>query len=539
LADEIRGLVEKGTPASLLSALNIIRDRNLGGGEFGRIMNAASTLIIQRLYPDTPAQLPPVDLPRIHPYSHIIQEAEAGNYILPPAGSADYLEHTLPFLALFSPGSSDLPGAAAETLERAEKLNPASVLAPYLLGLLRERQGDTAAATAAYERAYRISEDCYPAILALIRIRSLGGDRGKAIRELQDLLTRYPDSIAIKRSLARAYYEARDWSRAESAIAEILQNDRGDGEFILMRARVLIELGRFPQAQTPLDLYASIDAQNPFYLFLRARVQAEGFRNRDAALNYLRAIMRGSASPRSSAADQSGFFAGGDGDIMEEASVYAARLLMESSRTEDRQEGQDLLRRLITASTPSLMVLSLAVRDAIRREDWREARDDLVRLLAERRDPQDLLDAYTVEHGLGNNAAALAYARELYERDNRNEEAVATYVSALIDTGRQNEAARMIDSRLETASGGTLKSRYYYLRSRVQSNEEQILNDLRSSLFEDPRNLSALMAMFEYYHRHRDERRAVYYLRQALTIAPNNPQLRRYEREYATLLRAP
>jgi tetratricopeptide (TPR) repeat protein len=497
-------------------------------------MNAAAVLFIQRLYPGLRAQLPPVDPPRTHAYTRIIREAEAGNYLLPSPESGDYLEYVLPFLALFS-GSSDPPANAGAVLEKAERLNPGSVLAPYFLGLLHERRGNLPSAIAAYERARRISEDCYPAILALIRIRSLDSGKGAAIGELQNLLTRYPDNIAIKRFLAQLYYETGDWSRADSAIAEILQSDRGDRDFILMRARVLVELGQFPQAQAPLDLYASVNAQDPLYLFLRARVQAEGFRNRDAALNYLRAIIR-SPPPRNPSAAQAAPVSGGN--IVEEASVYAARLLMESTRAEDQREGRELLRRLTSAAAPSPAVLSLAVRDAIRREEWREARDNLTRLLAERRDSPDLLDAYTVEHGLGTNAAALAYARELYEKNRENEEAVAVYISALIDTGRQSEAARMIETRLETASGGTLKSRYYYLRSRVRNSEEQILNDLRSSLFEDPRNLSALMAMFEYYHRHRDERRAVYYLRQALTIAPDSPQLKRYEREYAALLRA-
>jgi len=62
------------------------------------------------------------------------------------------------------------------------------------------------------------------------------------------------------------------------------------------------------------------------------------------------------------------------------------------------------------------------------------------------------------------------------------------------------------------------------------------MNDLRSSLFEDPRNLNALIAMFEIYHRRRDERRAVYYLKQALALAPDNPRLKRYETEYAAAL---
>jgi hypothetical protein len=42
--------------------------------------------------------------------------------------------------------------------------------------------------------------------------------------------------------------------------------------------------------------------------------------------------------------------------------------------------------------------------------------------------------------------------------------------------------------------------------------------------------------MFAIYHRRRDERRAVYYLKQALAISPDNPQLKRYEAEYRSAL---
>jgi Tfp pilus assembly protein PilF len=82
-----------------------------------------------------------------------------------------------------------------------------------------------------------------------------------------------------------------------------------------------------------------------------------------------------------------------------------------------------------------------------------------------------------------------------------------------------------------------LQSRYYYLRSRLGANEEAVMNDLHASLFEDPRNLNALTALFEIYHRRKDERRAVYYLKQALALAPDNPQLKRYEAEYAGAMR--
>jgi thioredoxin-like negative regulator of GroEL len=284
-----------------------------------------------------------------------------------------------------------------------------------------------------------------------------------------------------------------------------------------MRAHILLEEGQHQQAQTPLDVYATIDSTNRLYLFLRARVQNEGYRNADAALNYLRSILR--TNPHD-----------------EEAAIYAARLLLRSSRSESQTEGRDILQRYISQANPSAQVRELAVEDAIRREAWRDALSFLEPLLRDRRSNQDLLNAYTVHRRLGNNASALASAREVYERDSTNEEAILAYVSALIDTGRTGEAGNLIESKIASLSGGVLRSRYYYLRSRLRSGEEAITSDLRSSLFEDPRNLEALIAMFEMYHRQQDERRAVYYLKQALAIAPDNPQLMRYQTEYASAL---
>jgi tetratricopeptide (TPR) repeat protein len=519
LADEIRGLTEAGLPSTLLGALELIRGRDLGGTEFGRAMNGVNVALFRRLYPDIGAQLPTPDLPQTHLYARILRDAERGVYTAPPPGSTDYLECVLPFLALFGETRPEQLRQALPDLLRAEGLRADAVPAPYFLGLVYERSSQFEEAAAAFGRAAAVSGECYPADLGLIRMIKLLGRRQEALNMLSELAIRFPDNMAVKRQRALDWYEDGDWSRAEKAIVEILQRDSRDGEFILMRARVLVEQGQFLQAQAPLDLYGSINPNNRLYLFLRARVQAEGYRNRDAALNYLRSLIRGAGE-------------GAD----EEASVYAARLLLESSRGEDQGEGRELLRRLLGTGKPSPPVINLAMQDAIRREAWRDAQSYLNRLLGERRSSQDLLSAYTVERGLGNNARALAYARELYERDSSSDEGILAYVSALIDTGRRDEAGRMIEGRIGGLPGGALKSRYYYLRSQIRTGEDAVMNDLRSSLFEDPRNFDALTAMFGIYHRRRDERRAVYYLKQALAISPDNPRLRRYETEYAGLL---
>jgi tetratricopeptide (TPR) repeat protein len=481
------------------------------------MMSAIAVILLQKLYPAVQAQFPAVDPPQTHAYAKILREAEQGTYMPPSPGSNDYLEHVLPFVAFLRENRSERLLIALPDLEKGKALNPASVLAPLFLGLVYERSGRTDEAFGAYTLAYGISAECYPAAIGLARVMETRGQRQDAIRILSDLVIRNPDNITIKRQLAIAYYRSQDWSRAEPAIAEILQRDSRDRQFILMRAHVLVEQGQFLQAQVPLDTYGTMDTNNRLYLFLRARVQAEGYRNRDAALNYLRSILRNDP-----------------GDS--EASLYAARLLMESARREDQAEGAELLRRLLDTSDPSPQIRNLAVQDAIRRQAWKEAQGYLEPLLRDRRSSQDLLNSYTIEQGLGNNAAALQAARELYERDPSNEEAVTAYISALIDTGRQDEAGRMIESRLAGLGGGVVKGRYYYLRSRLRGSEESVMNDLRSCLFEDPRNLNALIAMFEIYQRRRDDRRAVYYLKQALALAPDNPRLKRWEVEYAAQL---
>jgi thioredoxin-like negative regulator of GroEL len=518
VAEEIRGLVEKGVPSSLIAALDLIRRRRLGEGEYGRAMAAVAVTTLRKLYPDTLTEFPPADPPRTHPYTKILNEVEQGRYCVPPRNSLDYLELTLPFFALLEETREDRLLAALPDLKRAQELNPRGLLAVYFMGLVHEKTGQWEKAALEYRRAYDASREFYPAALGLARYLNSRGEIEEAIALLSDMAIQYPDNVAVKRQLALMYYEKQDWPRAEPAIAEALQRDSRDGQFILMQARLLVEQGRFSQARAPLDLYALINPNDRLYLFLRARLQAEGYRNRDGALPYLRSLLR--SHPED-----------------EEASVYAARLLMESNRSEDQAEGREILDRLVAAGEESLMISALAAQDAVHRQAWEEARPHLNRLLEERRSPDDILLAYRVERGLGNRAAALAYAQELYEADPANEEGVIAYIYSLIETGRRSEAGPLLETRLAGAGGGAVKSRYYYLRSLLRSGEETAMNDLHSSLFEDPRNINALTAMFEIYHRRRDERRALYYLKQALAISPEDPRLKSYETEYERAMR--
>jgi len=480
-------------------------------------MLGINTVLIKLIYPDSPARLPPIDLPQTSNYTKIIKEAERGVYVKPPPTSNDFFEHILPFLAINDQTSPTVLANILLDVEKAQTLRPNSVLPPLFQGMIHQREGRNSQAEKAFKQAYDISDECYPARIGFARARRNAGNPQEAINILSELIIRYPDSTQIKKERAFCYYENRDISRALSSIDEILQADPRDGDILLLKAAILLEQGQYSQSNAALDSYASINSNNRTYLFLRARVQAEGNRNRDSALNYLRSILRINADDA-------------------EALVYASGLLMESQRPEDQAEGRDMLDRLKQKNSSSVDVLSLSVKDAIQREKWQEAQGYLNQILVVRRTAQDLTDAYNVERGLGNNARALTFARELYDRDNSNNDYAVVYISALINSGRKDEASRILESRIISAASGQVKSKFYFLRSRLQTNQEDVLANLRSSLFEDPRNLDALIAIFEIYHNRREERRAVYYLKQALAIAPEHPVLKRYEKEYASLL---
>ena len=518
--EELRYQVESGTPASLKRAAELLKAENMGSSDQGRILGAAASAIAKLIYPDV--VFPSLDAPAGSVYGKIISEARQGNIVVPSPSSGDFLEYILPFIACYTedfsvPVNADNLRKAMPLLEQAGRLNETSVLPHLFRGFALEKTGDFAQAALAYRKVLELDSLCYPAELGLSRILQIQGKYDEALAQINTLLRRYPDNISIRKQQARLYAEQRNWLRAEAIITSVLGENSRDGEFLLLRAKILLDQGYYQQAQQPLDIYAGINNTNRRYIFLRSRLQAEGLRNREGAVNLLRPLVNQAPNDP-------------------ETAVYLASLLMESSRAADNNEGREILNRFLNAAYAAPEALSLAAADSVKREAWREAKNYLDRLLPLRRNSADLLNAWKTERALGNSAAALSYSRELYSRDNPSDEEVSAYVISLIDTGRQSEAMRIIDERIASVPGGARKSRYYYLRSRVRIDEDAVLNDLRSALFEDPKNLDALIAMFEMYHRRKDERRAVYYLKQALALAPDNPQLKRYEAEFRHLL---
>ncbi|MDR2659294.1 MAG: tetratricopeptide repeat protein [Spirochaetaceae bacterium] len=517
VAAGIRDLCDKGSLSALTKVLVLLNENDIEESEFGRVMSAVAVTLLIKVYDEERGGFPVPDAPKNHIYSKILAEAERGIYREPPPASTDYLEHILPFLALLDDKSQSRFAAALPDLEKARRLNPEGALAPYFTGFAAERMDKPKRARELYDAALALAPDCYPAVFGIARILQRNGQDEEAVFILSGLNDRYPGNIVIMRQLARAYFRQNDWTNARRLIDAALAISPQDPDMILMLARVLFEEGQFVQMQAILDRYAAGNPETRDYLLLRAHLQNEGFKNRENAISILRPLYK--LNPD-------------DFDI----ALYMTRLLLESNDDEEQAEGRRMLKTLMRPTRIGenipIDVILLASEDAVRRSDWEEARTFQDRILSERRTASTLVNAFKVEQGAGDVRAALVLAEELTQNYPDYEEGKVAYAEALIDSGRHGEAQRLIDARIAAINSGAYKSRYYYLRGMLRGNFDSAVSDFRASLFENPRNLDALKALVELYAQRHDDRHTIYYLRQALAIAPKDPVLLRYQKEY-------
>lgn len=134
-------------------------------------------------------------------------------------------------------------------------------------------------------------------------------------------------------------------------------------------------------------------------------------------------------------------------------------------------------------------------------------------------------------------ARALGWASAWYAAAPALDDAVSAYVRALVFSGQKKQALALIQDRLQPSANATsaLRSSLFFCRSQIQGDHDSIVSDLRSSLMEDPRNVLALLGMFDVYFSDKDYKRAQYYLRQAQSLAPMDAEVASRQKAYGSL----
>ena len=205
-------------------------------------------------------------------------------------------------------------------------------------------------------------------------------------------------------------------------------------------------------------------------------------------------------------------------------SVYAAELLY-SGDSRDRAEALMLAARALTQDPRSVRALRLLLASDIASGNVEGAVAKADAILAIDPDYADLESLYKAYRMAGINESTIKIVRTWRARDPVSESAILAWLGILVETNARTEAAELITRYLAARGGSAFRSSLYWFQSRLQSDEEQVLASLRSALIENGMNVDALAYMADIYIRRTDYQRARFYLRQAMTIAPDRPDI--------------
>jgi predicted Zn-dependent protease len=509
---EIEALIFRAEPESLIKAIQLIADERIGGTEFGREMLFLAGRFYYYLYPDIPVSLPDSAPPASSVYVKIFKAVE--DDLFWEGNDTSFGARIAPLFILVANPKAD-PGAKADlALSKAKAMGVASVLPNYLSALLAERRGNLSDSMAYFRQVISFSPSCYPAAIGLSRCQIAQGLLSDAIATLSGLIASYPNNIAVKKSLGEAYYLAGDFERAGPLITQVLVQDPDDYRFIIMRARILIEQKSYSQAEQLLDAFASYNPNDKTYIILRARLYAEYQRENDAALDTLKVGL--------------GIYPD-DKDLL----VLAAQYALASGKLVD---ARGYIEKALAALPNDLGLHALLAQVCLATKDYARAKKEVDYLLANRQEKSDLELAYKLAAASGDKASREKYARALYEGDPANEGYSLEWIGILIEKGETAKAQELIAKALAGKGSAKYRSALFFYKSRLDSNDEQAMNDLRTSLLENPQNFDAILAMYDLYYKTKDYRKAQYYLKQALALDPAAPGLATRQQQLSMVL---
>jgi len=463
--------------------------------------------------------------------------AAAGQTLQPPAEVAGTaLGELIPALAIFAADSREAARQAQNALDRFAQLGVPSILPDLALGVDAERRSDWQEALTRYRRVLYAAPDVWPATIGVGRALLALGRPISALAELEPHAAELDGIPSFMRAYGQALYENAYFAESSRYIAQVLVDDPQDSRLILIRAQLLVRDKAFRQAIPLLDAYGTVDPSNRLYLLLRC-LAAEGMRSREEALRWARqGLGLYPDDPELLVAAARLLYDGPSSGYGEAHSLavraYELTTPNEGSGASAPAQGGTERSPLLAAArrAAGFEAARLLTVDAAAHYRWDLAAVYLHRALSLGSFPDRALES-TVLRRSGDWAAALAYADSWRRERPDSNEAAEAYLRALVGGGNDKAAQDLLARLLPNASSPAFRSTLYYLQSRLQKSDDAALALLRSALIENADNPEALAAMYDILFRRKDYNRARFYLRQALTLDPGNPELLRRQTE--------
>lgn len=500
--EQIIGLIEEGSPESLKNAVLQLRQNSINLDESEKVLIYVATEIMKKAYPSEQISWDSVAVENNNPYVGALESVEQGVFDL-STGNVDYLAVVLPALVITrNQVAKEDYDNCQKSLEIALSQNADSTLANYLMALLKSKQGNIIEAESYLEKAYNKSPETDDVALAYANILRLNGKLTNATSVLEKVRNENT-TLAILKQNAYIAFDAKDYNKAELYVARVLQQTPNDLEFVLFRAKILIEKNDYIHAVSLLDMYARHESSAIDYLILRAKVQLDWSKNTAAATETVEKALQLYPDNK-------------------DALMFAARI---SAITDSPVAGKyaDELAGLVLQNSPyNEEAMYYALEGLAQRENWKDAYDISQKLISSNNVTPEFIEKYIyICIKMNKSAEAYDYAKKYYDANPENETLMQAYVYAYCEVGNRDSVMKYIGDLLNTVSP-KMKSYLYYRRSFLQKTEDNIFADLRSSLISNPRNSDSLFRLYEMYFDKQDYRKAQYYLRQVVAINPND-----------------
>jgi tetratricopeptide (TPR) repeat protein len=483
-------LTEIASPESLTESAHALASSEVAGLPKIAALASLGADLFKRLYPEMVNPFP-ADTPA---------PADGG------AGASDFFANVVPAFILMN-ASARLEGSMTADLmtklEAADTLNVASVLPPFLEGLLLEREeGATAASSAGsrFEACLRRAQSFYPAAEKIAGRIIADGTAASELPRLERLAATLPTAPLRFAALARAELAGGQPQRAADAAAQGLLAAPDELGFLLLRAQAFEALGDWYQSLSLLDTLLKLKPGEAAAAFMQARLIYDKERNGEEAISIL--------------VQAEGRFPS-DPSFPE----LRGRILLETGRSE---EGVAALARTLSLEPGRVTTLTLLLKQEVQARSWNKASALLAQIPAKSFTPEHLRLGWQVATSLGDYERAIAYAEAL-QRSSSDAAPLALLARSMVAAGRTAQAMEVITRALPAAGTPALRSELYVIRSTAGSDDP--LRDLRSALLEDPNNVEALIALSDILASQQEYRKAMDYAKHALLLSPGNAGL--------------
>lgn len=507
----------KGSPSSIRSAAaSLHKPSDPACTDDERVLLAMLDAMMTYAYPSEKNTISvPAELPE-NTYSGIIGSLKAGLYDS-NATDTDFFTLVMPSLILVAnPNKDGFFDEAENALLKACTLNNDSVLVHYLLGVLYTRTREYEKAAQELQRACRLDPACYETSVAAAGAYIKAGWTGDAVATASMLLAAYPDQIAVLKLCSEAAFSADDIDAAENYVAQVLQKEPNNMDYILLRAKILFVRGEYLKVSSLLDVYQKSGKSSLDYLLLRAELQLKWNKNTASAAATIQSAIE--QYPDST-----------------DAMLFAAEIAIETGNPVAGLTADELIAPVYEKEPDNERVLKIMISSAQSHKDWNSAYQKSSVLITHNTSSEVIIQHISLCLELDFTGEALRLCKDLYRKFPSDEEVQKSYIKVLIATGSHAEARSLIEQLLPSAQA-KMKSSLYYERSRLQTDENQVLADLRSCLTANPRNEDALYALYELYYARSDYRKAQYYLKQVIAMKANDERLKALNAELDELL---